>query len=261
MEVSSFYRLLADGSFEATGATAGPWGAHLQHGGPPSALLARAMEAEAGPPSQRLVRLTVEILRPVPVGPLTIAVTTARPGRRVALLEASGVAAGVEVLRARGWKLEVPELPGPVLAVRREIPPIPHSSSPFAWPGAYIDGYVSAIEWRPTSGSLSEIGPADVWARPRLPLVEGESTSAFCRAALLADSGSGVGLSFDLRSVFSINVDLTLTMWRDLVGEWVFMSSRTFSDRAGAGMAETDLGDEDGIAGKGLQTIVVAGRE
>ena len=218
------------------------------------------MELEPSPVPQRLTRMTVEIMRPVPVGPLTVTVQTVRPGRRVAMLEASGSVEGVECLRARGWKIELPSKPGPVLAFPGPIPPLPKSGVETAWPGAYVDGYMGAIEWRPTSGSLNEPGPAEVWARPRLPLLEGEPTSAFCRVAILADSGSGVGLSVDLAKVFAINVDLTLTLWRELPGEWIFMSARMASAPTGAGIAETALGDADGIAGLALQTLLIAGR-
>ena len=260
MDWPAFYLPRADGTFEATGASAGPWDPGLQHGGPPSALLARAMEAEPSPVPQRLARLTVEILRAVPVGRLSIRAETVRPGKKVALVEATGSVDGVECLRARGWRIEVPTLPGPVLEHPKVVPAIPDHGEAAAWDGAYLGGYMGAIEWRPTSGSMAERGPADVWARARFPLIAGESTSPFCRAALLADSGSGVGLSFDLGKIFAINVDLTLLMWRDIAGEWIFMSARTLSASAGAGMAETDLGDESGIAGKVLQTMVVAGR-
>lgn len=258
--LAAFY-LTDDGQrFESTSATAGPWSPGLQHGGPPAALLARAMEAEPSPVPQRLVRLTVEILRPVPVSPLEIRVEVVRPGRRVALLEARGEAGGVECLRARGWKVEIPAAPGPRIRYPFSVPPLPARAELAAWPGAYLDGYMAAIEWRPAAGSIALPGPADVWARSRLELVEGEVMSPFCRAAILADSGSGVGLSFDLGEVFSINVDLTLTMWREVAGEWLFMSARTVSDEFGAGIAETLLGDEGGIAGRGLQTLLVSGR-
>ena len=218
------------------------------------------MEQEPSPVAQRLTRMTVEILRPVPVGPLALTVETVRPGRRVALLEAAGSIDGVDCLRARGWKSEVPSKPGPELAYPGAIPPLPESGVESAWPGAYLGGYMGEVEWRPTAGSLSEPGPAEVWARPRLPLLEGEETSSFCRVALLADSGSGIGLSVDLEQVFAINVDLTLTLWRELPGEWIFMSSRTAASRAGSGLVETLLGDTGGIGGLALQTMLMSTR-
>ena len=42
MEPRAFYLPLGDDRFESTLATAGPWSADAQHGGPPSALLVRA---------------------------------------------------------------------------------------------------------------------------------------------------------------------------------------------------------------------------
>jgi len=256
----AFYLPLGEGEFDSTGATAGPWGPALQHGGPPAALLARALEREAEPVPQRLARLTVEILRPVPVAPLTIRVEVVRPGRRVSLLEASGSVGGIVCMRARAWKIEIPAQPGPPLDHPQAVPPVPAAGELVAWPGAYLGGYMSMIEWRPSSGSVGELGPADIWARPRLPLVEGEEMSPFQRATLVADSGSGVGLSVDLATVFAINVDLTVTMWRDLVGEWVFMSARTVAGEVGSGMAEAALGDARGIAGLGIQTMLMAVR-
>ena len=58
----AFY--LADaGAFEATELTRGPWG-DVQHGGPPAALLAGAMEAFGDGAGERvLVRVGVELLR------------------------------------------------------------------------------------------------------------------------------------------------------------------------------------------------------
>src|SRR5438876_4183870 len=55
----------------ATESTRGPWSRHHQHGGPPAALLARAMEGLAGE-GTALARLTFDFLRPVPIAPLAL---------------------------------------------------------------------------------------------------------------------------------------------------------------------------------------------
>src|SRR6266545_5598257 len=114
MEPRAFYLPLGDGRFESTPATAGPWSADAQHGGPPSALLARAFERLEPDPNQRLARLTVEILRPVPVRPVTVAARIVRPGRRVTLLEGSLRVDGQDYLLARGWRIGRPVTPTPV---------------------------------------------------------------------------------------------------------------------------------------------------
>jgi hypothetical protein len=54
------------GRYVATGATAGPWDGNSQHGGPPAALLATAIEQCEPVESMRLARITVELLSPYP---------------------------------------------------------------------------------------------------------------------------------------------------------------------------------------------------
>ena len=48
VEVGSYYVALGEGRFRATELTTSPWGHGSQHGGPPSALLGRALEYGAG---------------------------------------------------------------------------------------------------------------------------------------------------------------------------------------------------------------------
>ena len=54
--------------FHATSATTGPWFADAQHAGPPSALLARALERCAPQADTQIGRITVDVLGPVPAG-------------------------------------------------------------------------------------------------------------------------------------------------------------------------------------------------
>ena len=67
-EPSAFF--VPDGErFLATALTRGPWSRDHQHGGPPSALLARAIERRlAGVAETEVVRLTVDFLRPLAIG-------------------------------------------------------------------------------------------------------------------------------------------------------------------------------------------------
>ena len=71
----------ADGRWSPTDAARGPWSPEALHGGPSAALLARAVEPLLDP--LQPVRLTVELLRPVPVAPLTVETEELRPGRKV----------------------------------------------------------------------------------------------------------------------------------------------------------------------------------
>src|SRR5207344_591450 len=69
--------------------TRGPWDPRAMHGGAPSALFAHVCEQHDPGPANFVARVTVELLRPVPLTPLTMRVRTIRPGRKVQWLEAS----------------------------------------------------------------------------------------------------------------------------------------------------------------------------
>ena len=50
----------------------GPWSPDALHGGPVAALVARAAETVPGGEELQLVRITLELLRPVPMAPLAV---------------------------------------------------------------------------------------------------------------------------------------------------------------------------------------------
>src|SRR5262245_16962146 len=100
----AFYEPAGQDTYVATAATVGPWSPDAQHGGPPSALAARALERHEPDERQRLARVAIDILRPVPVGKLSVRTRMVRPGRRIALVEAVMEADGQEELHARGWR-------------------------------------------------------------------------------------------------------------------------------------------------------------
>ena len=101
----SFYLPLGEGTWQATKHTTGPWDARTQHGGPPSALLGRAMQRCQAREDMVISRFTCEILRGIPVGEIGVRARVARPGRSVELLEAVATADGREVARASAWRV------------------------------------------------------------------------------------------------------------------------------------------------------------
>jgi hypothetical protein len=292
---SAFYESAGTDAFVASPATAGPWSAQAQHGGPPSALAARAIQRHEPDPGQRLARVAVDILRPVPVAKVTVRTRMVRPGRRVALLEAVMEADGQEVLHARGWRIALTAdgLPvtaadtgavvagpvtaadtaaavaslamapaaGPSAAGSPEPPAIPPEQPLPAFFDGRLAGYLSAIEWRFLSGGNFDARErARVWTRPRIPLIEGEELSPMGRALLVADSGSGVSAVLDPMRFLFINVDLTVVLQRDPAGGWLLLDAATTIGDRGTGVAETILSDADGPCGRALQTLLVAPR-
>ncbi len=258
--MQSFYEDLGGGRYASSPLTSGPWDPQSQHGGPPSALLVRAIETCEPQASQRLARVSVDILRPVPVGELSVTTRVVRAGRRVTLVDAVATNGGEPVVRASGWRIERADQPPPEIGAAYELPPVGEELAPSDLGGFSASGYLSAIEWRSGRGSLRQLGPADVWARPRVPLLPGEEMSPFCRAVVIADSGSGVSSALDATQWVFINVDLTVVLSREPVGEWILLGSRTTIEPSGTGLAETILADRSGPVGRALQTLYVGKR-
>ncbi|HTZ92597.1 MAG TPA: thioesterase family protein [Streptosporangiaceae bacterium] len=256
---ASFFESVSPGRFAATTATAGPWSPDAQHGGPPSALAARELERHEPDDNMRLARVAIDILRPVPVGPLTARTRMLRPGKRVALLETVLESDDRPVLVARGWRI-AKLLDAPIVTRSGGLPDIPAAEKTPRFPGGNIDGYLTNIEWRFEAGSFDEPGPAATWARPRIPLLPGEEISPMSRTLLLADSGSGISMALDPRVYIFINVDLTVILHRDPAGDWLLLDAATTMDGTGTGLAETKLSDTAGEIGTGVQTLLVSPR-
>jgi hypothetical protein len=207
----------------------------------------------------RLARVAIDILRPVPVGELTARTRTLRPGKRVALLETVLESAGQPVLYARGWRIAT-LAGGPVVQKNAMPVALPAIASQARFPGGYVDGYLSHIEWRLENGNFDVPGACQAWGRPMIPLLPGETMTPMSLTLLIADTGSGISRTLDPREFIFINVDLTVVLQRDPVGEWLRLDAETSMGGTGTGLAETQLSDTRGPVGAAIQTLLVSPR-
>jgi hypothetical protein len=257
----AFYERDGD-RFRATGLTRGPWDPGSQHAGPPSALIGREIEALDEADDFQVGRLTFEILRPVPIGPVEVEAKVVRPGRRVQMVEASLGDGEQELIRARGWRIRTGSLDLPEgLTDPGEPPPGPeHGSIPEFFRTGQDTGYHTAMEWRALSGGFLEAGPARFWMRQQVPLVAGEEPSPLQRTLVIADVGNGISAVLDPREFLFINVDLTVHLERMPEGEWICVDAVTRPRSNGIGSAESELADRGGRIGRGVQTLLFAER-
>lgn len=252
-----------DGGYRATPLSGSPWSPDALHGGPPAALLAREIERFEDGERFNVVRITVELLRPVPFERLEMSAHLRRPGRNVQLIEATLRSPEHDVARASGLRIrrseialpegiddESPRHPGP-----EEGEPQKRGSGPFH-PGFHSEG----VEHRFIRGSFAEPGPAVDWIRIKYPLLEGEPLSPLCRACAAADFGNGIS-GLVPRTHTYINPDLTVYLHRHPEGEWVCLDSVTRIEPNGIGLAESRLSDERGPIGCSMQSLIVSERE
>jgi acyl-coenzyme A thioesterase PaaI-like protein len=257
----SYFDALAEsaqiGRYAATDHTVGPWAPHLQHGGPPNALAVRAAERlvahETGRTDLVAARIAADFVGPVPVGEVTTRAQVLRTARSAALAEVRVSAQDRDCLLARVWFVRAADTAHLTADANTpvSVPDVPTGLD-------YDFGYGASLEWRFVRGRMAQPGPAAAWVRPRVALLDGYVLSGLARAALIADSASGISAELDWARWSFRNVDLDIHLARAPRGDWLLMDAATTLGDAGAAVARSTLSDVHGIVGGGLQTLVLS---
>ena len=256
----AFFEEIGPGRFMPSESCVGPWSRDSLHGGPPIALLGRALRLHPGDASLMLARITVEFLGPVPLAECELSVEVVRPGKRIELLRAEYRAQGRVVLSAQAWRLQRAPDASPALPQRFEVPSLPvHETTEF-FAGVTHFPYGKALEWRFVRSSFTQPGPALVWARPRIPLLASEVLHGLDGLLILLDSANGVSAELEVLSHSFVPVDLTLNLHRMPEGPWFGLDARTVIDDSGIGMVSTTPFDAQGAVGGSLHTLFVRPR-
>ncbi|MFD4241990.1 thioesterase family protein [Streptomyces sp. NPDC058525] len=258
-----FFERVDAGRFLATEYTRGPWDPGAQHAGPPAALLGRAVEERPDARADmRIARITYEILRPVPIGPLEVTTGVLRAGRGTEVVEAALTPEGgaAPVMVARALRIRVAEGAVPAVVPGPQLPPPGEAGTVPFFPVPWETGYHTAMEARFTEGAFVELGPGTCWMRMRVPLVAGEEIRPLDRVLVAADSGNGISSVLDYGRFVFVNGDLTVHLRRHPVGEWACVESRTSVDAGGIGLVDARLHDEKGPIGRSAQSLFVAPR-
>jgi hypothetical protein len=272
---------VADGErFTPTEQARGPWDPRALHGGAPAALITSAFERLQPGAELRIGRLGFEFLRPIPMAPLTLSTSIARPGRRVQELSAELRAGDELVVRASALRVQgVPEeaesaaaealadatgQPGPETATDDSPaampPPAEGEHKRFALndsTDASFAGTAMEMRWLNDPWRL---GPGRVWQRLRHPLLPGQEPSPLTRLAATADFCNGVSATLPFDRFLFINADLTVHLQRLPQGDWIGLDARTHLHAGGAALAGGVLHDERGPVGRAFQTLVVQQR-
>ena len=255
---------LGSGHYRATALSIGPWSRDALHGGAPSALLAgRLIEAIDAAAMGDFVpaRFTAELLRPVPLTPLRLSAHVRRPGRKVAVADASLVTEdGTTVMQA-------------TLSCIRDAP-VDHGSSPTdvvpSGPGggSGIDtegsGPVAfhshAVQHRFVDGRVETPGPAVDWIRLVVPVLGGVDVHPLERVAAATDFGNGISALFTFDEMLFINPVLSVFLTQLPAGEWIGLDAQTRVGPVGVGWAESLVFDTEGVVGRSVQTLLVEPR-
>lgn len=240
---------------------AGPWNSSTQHGAAPAALVAWAVENIAAPQSMQVARLTIDLLRPVPVAPLSIETNIIREGRKIQLCSVRLLAEKVEVVRASALRIRLDHAPLPDTVVETpldvdgpETACAPQGHSEMGSP------FIGGVSMGVARGAFREPGPASVWYRADRPILEGIPNTPLMRAALTADFCNGTSAVLDFNKWTFINGDLTINFTRMPVGEWILLDAESWIGPNGAGIASGRLADIRGYFGRAMQSLLIERR-
>lgn len=256
----AFFEEIGPGRFMPTESCVGPWSRDSLHGGPPIALLGRALRLHPDDASLMLARITVEFLGPVPLAECQVSVEVVRPGKRIELLRAEYRVQGRVVLSAQAWRLQRAQGASPARPQAFEVPPIPDHETTEFFAGVTYFPYGESLEWRFVRSSFTQPGPALVWARPRIPLLATEPLHGLDGSLILLDSANGVSAELEVLQHSFVPVDLTLNLHRQPEGPWFGLDARTTIDSSGIGLVTTTPFDAQGAVGASLHTLFVRPR-
>ena len=254
---------LPDGdAYVATHLTQGPWNPEHQHGGPVSALLAHVVETVPTLVPMRCGRLTVDLMRTVPVARLTTQARIVREGKRVQVVEAALLHDGREVARASALRVRIGDSADALSHPRRpdESPPPPPTKveeSVMARAGLPVPGFLLAVDMHRVTGGLGLGAPACTWFRLSRPVVAGQETSPVVRLAALADFTSGTANYLPIDRWSSINADITINVLREPIGDWIAVDAVAHAAGDGIGHSRATLYDTTGMVGSGSTVQVV----
>lgn len=260
----ALFERIGDDRYLPTDASRGPWSPDSLHGGPVGALMAGAVE----PLLENLhpARVSLELLRPVPMAPLAVATTVSRPGKKVRMVDGSlssedgTVVATVRVLGIRQEAVDLPDGAVPDRAAPPSLPADPSGRWDLSSAVTYDAFHNVGVEHRFVAGLFGEPGPATDWIRLRVPVVAGEAVTPLQRVMAAADFGNGISAVSDFTTMLFINPDLTVHLHRLPVGEWVCLDAETALAGNGVGLAQSELWDERGLLGRALQSLLVGAR-
>lgn len=236
----------------------GPWHEAHCHAGPPTGLLARAAEqAGAG---KRLIRLTVNLLRPVPFAGFLIDCTPMHQGRTLSIFRTRVLDADHRVCaQAEALLLQPGSTPG--VATSRRSVGTPEDAAPGDFPIQsarhdlpFFSG--SGVQVRYPAGHDGGPGPSVAWLKT-VPLLDDETPTPFQRICPLADCGNAFSRNAELSEMVFMNPDLTLVLNRDPEGDWLATDVQGYWESNGMGMSDALLFDRHGVVGRAVQTLLL----
>ena len=231
-----------------------PWAADMLHGRLLAGLAVREVERAHLDGGFGLARLTTDLFSVVPMAPVTLRATRIRDGRRVRAVDVLVACEGRDVARASALLLVAPGAP-PGTVWGRGAWAAPAPSALATGPRSEEADAMGSPDLRFVGKALDGPGPHRAWLREPWPLVDGEAISPYVRAVIAADVSNPLSNWGDAGLQY-INADLTVSLVRAPVGEWIGLEVTDHLGDAGVSVGSCRLHDPTGPIGQVLVTGV-----
>ena len=253
----AFFRVEDDHFYIGNDPARGPWSADACHAGPVTGAIARSFELCV--PDKQLMKLSVEILRPVPIAGFRVVTEVVKNGRMVTTANAKITDQDNKLVATASAMYMQQQQLGDVPSVEDQIPPVEESVAgdfPIKFTLHGLPSFSTGIEILYPQGEDSEPGPTSLWMKS-LPIVEQEIPSPFQKLCPLADCGNGISRNGELNQISFINPDITIVMHRAPEGDWLGTRTRSHWQPTGMGLAEATLFDGQGAIASVMQTLLL----
>ena len=247
-----------------------PWSETMQHGGPVNAIITLSIEAIAEQACMNIARLTIDILKPVPMKPVKVKSHYLRKGGKMAVIDTFLTVEGSDEPVASGRAVLLKARPGqkPEIDVLDPLPETRDSIASEPWiPEEFAanlpPGLHNMIRFHPSTNKERPIfwinGDADMLQDRPLTALEQCATTADMTTVLAARMHV---LQQDIVSpevMGLMNTNTTIHFSRSPVGEWFGFTDPFIQVADGYGLAECAIYDEQGCVGRVAQNLIVNG--
>lgn len=244
----TFLTRSGEGTFLPTASAVGPWGPDTVSGLVVAGLVAYGAEQGGGGDDFVGTRLTVDMVRMAVQGELHVAADVLREGRRLRMVDVTVTQGGRNVAHGRAvFARRSEQPPGSVWTPSVTMPPAPApDETPAFGPKPYVGPDAVPVStfdpWRDPAQQKY------VWYDCAAQLVEGEPTSAFVRAAAVADVANPL-TNWGSEGLQFVNSDVTLSLSRLPIGTMLGLAARDRQEADGVSVGSAVMFDCSGPIG------------
>ncbi|WCO67013.1 thioesterase family protein [Iamia majanohamensis] len=251
MDAAALFRPDGD-AFVSTDLTQGGWDPRHANGAAVLALLGHCLEDVPTLVPMTLSRLTVDLVRPVPLGPrLQVTAEVVREGKKIQVVEQRVAVDDVVHVRATALRLrDAADAGAPTPRSTTDARPADALVDPEgAWSFSAMPdapGFLRGIDLR--RAPRTDGAGVGAWLRLQVPVVAGEEVRATARAVVGFDFANLVGVDDHPEGVTMINPDVTGHVLRSPVEGWIAVTGDTrFAPGGGRGLSTAMLSDAEGV--------------